>query len=38
MARLEQKLVIESIEKMTKYFGLFLIIIGTKFLYEYFNI
>ena len=25
-------------KKMTKYFGLFLIIIGTKFLYEYFNI
>ena len=25
-------------KKMTKYFGLFLIIIGTKFLYEYFNL
>ena len=25
-------------KKMTKYFGLFLIIIGTKFLYEYLNI
>ena len=24
--------------KMTKYFGLFLIVIGTKFLYEYFNL
>jgi hypothetical protein len=23
---------------MTKYFGLFLIVIGTKFLYEYFNL
>ena len=25
-------------KKMTKYFGLFLIVIGTKFLYEYFNL
>ena len=25
-------------KKMTKYFGLFLIIIGTKFLYEYFKL
>jgi uncharacterized membrane protein YfcA len=25
-------------KKMTKYFGLFLIVIGTKFLYEYFKI
>ena len=25
-------------KKMTKYFGFFLIIIGTKFLYEYFNL
>ena len=25
-------------KKMTKYFGIFLIFIGTKFLYEYFNI
>ena len=25
-------------QKMTRYFGLFLIIIGTKFLYEYFNL
>ena len=24
--------------KMTKYFGLFLIVIGTKFLYEYFKL
>ena len=25
-------------KKMTKYFGIFLIVIGTKFLYEYFNL
>ena len=25
-------------KKMTKYFGLFLIVIGSKFLYEYFNL
>ena len=25
-------------KKMTKYFGLFLVVIGTKFLYEYFNL
>ena len=29
---------IAFIKKMTKYFGLFLIVIGTKFLYEYFNL
>ena len=32
------KLVEDVLEKMTECFGLFLIVIGTKFLYEYFNL
>ena len=38
MARLGARLATKLIKGMTKYFGLFLIVIGTRFLYEYFNL
>tara|TARA_B110000438_G_C15590788_1_gene553735 strand:- start:607 stop:726 length:120 start_codon:yes stop_codon:yes gene_type:complete len=38
MARIGAKTVHKlNKEKITKYFGLFLLVVGSKFLYEYFN-